>query len=211
MTKVKICGLKTLEEISLVNKYLPEYVGFVFAPSKRQVNDAQAKKMKEQLDPRIQTVGVFVNEPQQYIVSLCKQGILDVVQLHGEEDNQYIKELRKKCKVPIIKAIRVQNAGQVKAEVQSDADFLLFDTYKKESYGGSGEGFKLAILKQILEEETVVKPFFIAGGLTLENVDRVFHEVACYGVDVSSGVENDNKKDEEKVQKFIRQVREKNR
>ena len=96
MAVVKICGLKTQEDVGLMNEYLPEYVGFVFASSKRQVNDEQAKRMKEQLNPRIQTVGVFVNEPQEHIVSLCKQGILDVVQLHGEENNQYIKELREK-------------------------------------------------------------------------------------------------------------------
>ena len=209
MAVVKICGLKTQEDVGLMNEYLPEYVGFVFASSKRQVNDEQAKRMKEQLNPRIQTVGVFVNEPQEHIVSLCKQGILDVVQLHGEENNQYIKELREKCKKPIIKVIKVQNVGQVKREMQADADFLLFDTYKKESYGGSGECFELDVLKQALEEEAVDKPFFIAGGLTVENVGRVLQEVPCFAVDVSSGVEKDNKKDEAKVQKFIRKVREK--
>ncbi len=207
MTKVKICGLKTLEDVMIVNKYLPEYVGFVFAASKRQVSDEQAKRIKEQLDRRIQTVGVFVNEPQEHIVSLYEQGILDVVQLHGNEDNQYIKELRKKVEVPIIKAVRVQNVEQVKMELQSDADFLLFDTYKKDSYGGSGECFELAVLKQILKEEMITKPFFIAGGLDSKNVDEVLAEMTCYGVDVSSGVETAHKKDEAKVQEFINQVR----
>ena len=122
MAVVKICGLKTQEDVGLMNEYLPEYVGFVFASSKRQVNDEQAKRMKEQLNPRIQTVGVFVNEPQEHIVSLCKQGILDVVQLHGEENNQYIKELREKCKKPIIKVIKVQNVGHYVVEQEMPYD-----------------------------------------------------------------------------------------
>ena len=85
MTKVKICGLKSLTDVEIVNKYLPEYVGFVFADTKRFVSDELASKMKQALDQRIQSVGVFVNEPQEHIISLYEQGIIYLVQLHGDE------------------------------------------------------------------------------------------------------------------------------
>lgn len=206
MTKIKICGLKTLEDIVIVNKYLPEYAGFVFAASKRQVSDEQAKKLKKQLDKRIQTVGVFVNEPQEHIISLYEQGMIDVVQLHGDEDNKYIAELKRKINATVIKAIKVQTSERIKKELHNNADFLLFDTYQKGTYGGSGARFELAILKQILQED-IKKPFFIAGGLAPENIDDVLDKIECYGVDVSSGVETDNKKDKAKVQQFIERVR----
>ena len=145
MTKVKICGLKTLADVEIVNKYLPEYVGFVFANTKRFVTDEQAFCMKQALDKRIQVVGVFVNEPQKHIISLCQKGIIDAVQLHGDETSEYIEALRQQIQNPIIRAVRVQNAGQVKKELQQNVDFMLFDTYKKGVYGGSGERFSLSI------------------------------------------------------------------
>lgn len=209
MTKVKICGLKSLADVAIVNKYLPEYVGFVFANTKRFVSDEKACEMRQALDKRIQAVGVFVNEPQDHIVSLCKQSIIDVVQLHGDEDQEYITQLRKKIKAPIIKVVRVQNAEQVKKELQNDADFMLFDTYKKGIYGGSGERFPLPVLEESLKIETKQKPFFIAGGISSENIMEVLGSMDCYCVDVSTGVETDGHKDETKVRQLIECVREK--
>lgn len=207
MTKVKICGLKSLSDVSIVNKYLPEYVGFVFANTKRFVTDEQALAMKRALDKRIQTVGVFVNEPQEHIISLCKKGIIDVVQLHGDETSEYIIELKQQISNPIIRAVRVQNAEQVKSELEQEADFMLFDTYKKGVYGGSGERFSLSILEESLKNEDNEKSFFLAGGLSPENITEVLGGVECYCVDVSSGVETDGSKDEEKVREFIERVR----
>ena len=207
MTKVKICGLKTLADVEIVNKYLPEYVGFVFANTKRFVTDEQAFCMKQALDKRIQAVGVFVNEPQEHIISLCQKGIIDAVQLHGDETSEYIEALRQQIKNPIIRAVRVQNAKQVKKELQQNADFMLFDTYKKGVYGGSGERFSLPILEESLKNEENAKPFFVAGGLAPENIKEVLGDVACYCVDVSTGVETDGNKDEKKVREFIERVR----
>lgn len=207
MTKVKICGLKTLADVEIVNKYLPEYVGFVFANTKRFVTDEQAFCMKQALDKRIQAVGVFVNEPQEHIISLCQRGIIDAVQLHGDETSEYIEALRQQIKNPIIRAVRVQNAKQVKKELQQKADFMLFDTYKKGVYGGSGERFSLSILEESLKNEESAKPFFVAGGLAPENIKEVLGDVACYCVDVSTGVETDGSKDEKKVREFIERVR----
>ena len=207
MAKVKICGLKSLADVAIVNKYLPEYVGFVFANTKRFVTDEQAFTMKRALDERIQAVGVFVNEPQEHIITLCKQRIIDVVQLHGDETSEYITELKQQISNPIIKAVRVQNAQQVKEEQQQEADFMLFDTYKKGVYGGSGERFSLSILEESLKNEESAKPFFVAGGLAPENIKEVLGDVACYCVDVSTGVETDGSKDEKKVREFIERVR----
>ena len=207
MTKVKICGLKSLTDVEIVNKYLPEYVGFVFADTKRFVSDELASKMKQALDQRIQSVGVFVNEPQEHIISLYEQGIIDLVQLHGDESMEYIHELKKKINAPIIKAVRVQNAEQVREELQQEADFMLFDTYKKGTYGGSGERFSLVILEESLKEEENKRPYFLAGGLTPDNITEVLGSVYCYCVDVSTGVETDGSKDEEKVREFIERVR----
>ena len=103
--KVKICGLKTLEDVEIVNKYLPEYVGFVFAPTKRFVTDEQALMMKQALAPQIQAVGVFVNEPIEHVLSLCSRGIIDVIQLHGDETPEYITEIKNRTDTPVIKAV----------------------------------------------------------------------------------------------------------
>ena len=102
MPKVKICGLKTLEDVEIVNKYLPEYVGFVFAPTKRFVTDEQALMMKQALAPQIQAVGVFVNEPIEHVLSLCSRGIIDVIQLHGDETPEYITEIKNRTDTPVI-------------------------------------------------------------------------------------------------------------
>ena len=163
--------------------------------------------MKQELDNRIQAVGVFVNEPHEHVVSLCKQGIIDVVQLHGDETSEYIIELKQKISNPIIKAVRVQNAEQVKSELEQEADFMLFDTYRKGVYGGSGERFSLSILEESLKNEENAKPFFLAGGLTPENIKEVLGDIDCYCVDVSTGVETDGSKNEEKVREFIERVR----
>lgn len=207
MTRIKICGLKSLTDVKIVNKYLPEYVGFVFANTKRFVSDELASKMKQALDKRIQSVGVFVNEPQEHIISLYKQGIIDLVQLHGDESKEYIHELKEKINAPIIRAVRVQNAEQVREELQQKADFMLFDTYKKGVYGGSGERFPLVILEESLKEEENKRPYFLAGGLAPDNIKEVLGSIDCYCVDVSTGVETDGSKDEKKVREFIERVR----
>lgn len=215
MTKIKICGLKTLADVETVNKYLPEYAGFVFANTKRFVTDDQAFKMKQALDGRIQSVGVFVNEPLAHIISLCEKGIIDAVQLHGEEPESYIRELRNRLKgkndIIVIKATRVQNARQVSEHMSEEADFMLYDTYKKGEHGGTGERFPLEILEESLSDMKAagrsIKPYFLAGGLDSQNVTGVIGQSGCYAVDVSTGVETDGVKDGEKIRQFIEAVR----
>ena len=148
MPKVKICGLKTLEDVAIVNKYRPDYIGFVFAPTKRFVTDEQALAMKKALLPQIQAVGVFVNEPIEHILSLCRQGIIDMIQLHGDETEEYITEIQSKTDTPVIKTVRVQTSEQISSMVTPLAEYMLFDTYKKDAYGGSGERFPLEILQR---------------------------------------------------------------
>lgn len=211
MTKVKICGLKTLADVAKVNQYLPEYIGFVFANTKRFVTDEQAMEMKQALDSRIKAVGVFVDEPLEHVASLYKKGIIDIAQLHGAESEEYIRELKQKTDMCVIKATKVQTAEQVTALMSNEADYMLFDTYKKGELGGTGVRFPIEILEKSLEDMAAqgksVKPFFLAGGLDYENVAEVIGKTECFAVDVSTGVETDGVKDEAKIKQFIEKVR----
>lgn len=211
MTRVKICGLKTLADVEKVNRYLPEYIGFVFANTKRFVTDEQALIMKQALDKRIQAVGVFVDEPIEHVISLCSRGIIDIAQLHGAESEEYIRTLKKETDTTVIKATKVQNAEQVARLMSEEADYMLFDTYKKGELGGTGVRFPLEILEESLQKMKAsgraVKPYFLAGGLDDENVAEVIGRTECFAVDVSTGVETDGVKDEAKIQRFIENVR----
>lgn len=211
MVKVKICGLKTLADVEKVNRYLPEYIGFVFANTRRFVTDEQALSMRQSLDQRIQAVGVFVNEPIDHVICLCDRGVINVVQLHGEESETYIRELKHKTDTTVIKAVKVQNIAQVSEQISQEADYMLFDTYKKGALGGTGERFPLQILNESLKglqaKGQTVKPYFLAGGLDCQNVEEVLGQVECYAVDVSTGVETEQVKDEIKIRQFIEIVR----
>lgn len=211
MTKVKICGLRTLADVEAVNAVKPAYAGFVFASTRRFLTDEEAEILKKALSKEIQTVGVFVNDSQEHVISLCKKGIIDVIQLHGEETQEYIRELQRQTGKQVIKAVKVQDKEQVKREMSQQADYILFDTYKKGVMGGTGERFPLEILKDSLkeweQENKWVKPYFLAGGLTPENVADVLQQIDCYCVDVSSGVETDGRKDDKKIEAFMKQVK----
>lgn len=199
--KVKICGLCRMEDISYVNACLPDYVGFVFAESRRQVTPKQAKEMREALDSHIQTVGVFVNENMETILRLCSQGILDLIQLHGDEDEDYLKRLAAGTDVPIIRAVRVQSTQQILEAQQRECDYLLLDTYIPGQYGGGGKSFDPKLVPPLS------KPWFLAGGLDPGNIEEKLAGYRPFGVDVSSGVETEGRKDPEKIRAFIEQVR----
>lgn len=205
MTKIKICGLKRPEDIEYVNQYLPDYAGFVFAGSKRKVTDEQAEELSRKLDGRIIAVGVFVNEPAEHIVNLVKKGIIRVVQLHGDEDREYILKLRENLEesVKIIKAVRVQNREQILEAEKLPCDYLLLDTWQKDAYGGCGKQFDKSLIPADMS-----KPYFLAGGLAADNIRENIQICHPYAVDVSSAVETDGKKDEKKIQEFIERVRE---
>ncbi|MBQ7919486.1 MAG: phosphoribosylanthranilate isomerase [Lachnospiraceae bacterium] len=197
MTRIKLCGLRRPEDISYVNGLLPEYIGFVFAPkSKRYVTSMEAEKLRKQLDKRITPVGVFVDEEPEVITDLLERRIIEVAQLHGNEDEEYIKRLRTYTNSPIIKAFHIQNGEDVRFANSSFADYVLLD-----SGGGSGETFDWSLLQE------VKRPYFLAGGLTPENVGWAIALLRPYGVDASSSLERDGYKDKEKMTAFVKAVR----
>jgi indole-3-glycerol phosphate synthase/phosphoribosylanthranilate isomerase len=218
-TKVKICGLRREEDIAMVNELQPDYLGFVFAPSKRQVTDAQAKQLRAMLDDRVrikgrlQVVGVFVNDSIEHIRKLCEDNVIDAVQLHGDEDVTYVEELKAALeqveadthiRKRLIRAIRVQKPENLVQGADSSADYVLLDTYHKDVYGGTGEAFDTGLIPE------GYRPYFLAGGISAENVQDKIRELRPYAVDVSSSVETDGYKDYDKVNEFIKKVRETN-
>ena len=201
MTKIKICGLSRAEDILTVNRLRPDFAGFVFAKSRRQVSIAQAEVLSGLLIPDIKAVGVFVNEDPALIEALCAEHIIDVVQLHGDEDRAYMEALKKRIDRPVIRAVRVRSKEQVLEAQTLPCEYLLLDTYTKDVYGGSGERFDLSLIPEL------TKPFFLAGGLTRENVTAVIQKAKPYGVDVSSSLETDGYKDKEKMTAFMQAAR----
>lgn len=204
MVKVKICGIKNLQDVQAVNKHKPDFAGFVFYPlSKRYVSLIVARRLKAALNRHIKTVGVFVNAPVEEIAAAAEMGIIDLVQLHGDEGNAYIAELKKICKLPIIKAVRVQDENDIKRADYYNCDYLLFDTYSQSAYGGTGRQFNTQLLKGV----KIHKPYFIAGGLNADNVRRAIKGLKPFAADVSGGVETDGGKDAAKIKAFIKQVK----
>lgn len=201
MTKIKICGIKTENDCLILNEVLPDFAGFVFAKSKRQIDKQTAKKLKHLLNKKIQTVGVFVNESPEIVFDLANDKTIDIVQLHGDEDESYMLYLKTKIHCPIIKAIRVKNSQQILDAQDFPSDYLLFDTYTDKAYGGIGECFEWSLIPKN------IKPFFLAGGLTPENVSDAIKICNPYCVDVSSGVENCGEKSKEKIINFVNRVR----
>ncbi len=191
--KIKICGLRRACDIEYVNELLPDYIGFIFAEkSRRYVPPAEAAKLKEQLDPRIKAVGVFVDAPMDKIVTVVEQRIIDAVQLHGSEDDGYIRKLQGRADCPILKAFIVRGVGDVRAAEQSPADYVLLDGGE-----GSGRPFDWSQIKNI------TRPYFLAGGLNLDNLQEAIQELGPYAVDVSSGVETGGWKDYAKIKRFM--------
>lgn len=201
MVKIKICGLYRIQDIDMVNEVLPEYAGFVFAKSRRQVTASQASELKARLNQQIKAVGVFVNEAPEVVIKLCRDRIIDLIQLHGEEDEVYIQKIRNEVDNPIIKAIRVRNREDIPVAGQYSCEYMLFDSYHKEQYGGSGIAFDWSMLTAI------DKPYFLAGGITIDNVERALLTQQPYAIDISSGVETDGFKDRRKLIDFVEKVR----
>lgn len=200
MTKIKLCGLTRECDIECANKLKPDYIGFVFAQkSHRNVSKDTARKLKNLLDDRIKVVGVFVNEPVENVLSLLKDGIIDIAQLHGTEDEIYISNLRKLTDKPIIKAFRIDSESDVVKAQNCSADYVLLDS----GTGGTGTTFDWQLVSQIN------RPYFLAGGLNCDNIVDALTMCKPYAVDVSSGIETNGYKDENKMQNFVFAVREK--
>jgi phosphoribosylanthranilate isomerase len=210
-TKIKICGLTRMQDIEYVNEALPDFIGFVFAKSRRQIAPEAALQLKNALDGRIQAVGVFVNESIDVIANICNGGIIDIVQLHGDENEEYINTLRQKVSTPIIKVVKVKDNNPLQTvSVGSNSvdvtplfpcEFLLLDTYSEKEYGGTGEPFNWEVAKNI------DRPFFLAGGIQLENVKAAIKMAHPYCLDVSSGVETNGVKDRIKIIQLVKLVK----
>ncbi|MBP3569923.1 MAG: phosphoribosylanthranilate isomerase [Lachnospiraceae bacterium] len=200
MTKIKLCGLKRLCDIAYVNELAPDYIGFVFAKeSRRYVSPEEAKVLRSRLQTGIVPVGVFVDEEKEQVAKLVKQNIIEAVQLHGQETEEYIQELRTMVSCPIIKAFRMESRTDVAAAKESLADYVLLD-----SGGGSGATFDWSMLKEMN------RPYFLAGGLTSENVSEAIKKHQPFAVDASSSLETGGVKDRKKMTNFVQAVRENN-
>lgn len=201
MTKMKLCGLSRPCDIEAANDLKPEYIGFVFAQkSKRYVTPEKAAQLKQLLAPGIQAVGVFVRENPQTVAALLNSNVIDMAQLHGGEDEEYIKQLRELSDKPIIQAFRIETAGDIANAQQSSADFLLLD-----SGAGTGTVFDWNLAQNL------TRPYFLAGGLSPDNVEDAVKYLKPYAVDVSSGIETDGRKDKTKMAAFAAAVRKEDR
>ena len=214
--KVKMCGISKVETIPAVVEAKPDYMGLVFAPSKRQVTVDQAKTLVEELhrgyaqkygsdtehdkNDTIKTVGVFVNETVDNLVTIANEVNLDVVQLHGDEDEAFIQSLKERTNVEVWKAIQIRSAADAEAWIDSSADMLLFDAYHKDERGGTGDVFDWSSL------DAFERPFMLAGGIDSTNVARAIRTVRPYGIDISSGIETNGVKDDEKITAFTKIV-----
>lgn len=213
MQKIKLCGMMKPCDIEYANRVKPDLVGFIFANTRRKISAAQAKQFREALDAEIPAVGVFVNEDISVITSLVQDGCIDMIQLHGEEDADYIRRLREICDVPVIKAVKVQTVEQIRQAAALPVDYLLLDTYRKGVLGGTGEAFDWELLREAkvaagdtAEGELFGKPYFLAGGLHAGNL-REAAALGSYGLDVSSGIETDGSKDFDKMVEVVKIVR----
>ncbi|MBQ1507007.1 MAG: phosphoribosylanthranilate isomerase [Ruminococcus sp.] len=197
MTKIKMCGLSRVQDIEAVNEIKPDYIGFVFAAkSKRRVSPLKATELKSKLKSDIKAVGVFLDDDLDMVASMLNLGIVDLVQLHGSEDEEYISKLREITDKPIIKAFVINSAEDVSRAEKSSADYILLD-------GGKGEGrvFDWSLLAEIK------RPYFLAGGLNPGNAGAAVASLQPFAVDVSTGLETDGVKDKEKMTAFAEAVR----
>lgn len=197
MVKLKICGVKRLEDIRLINKYKPDFVGFVFSDSARKISKVESKILKENLDPQIKTVGVFVDYDVDEIVKLFDQDIIDIAQLHGNESQEYIDVLKERTdnELVIIKAVEIRVEDDLN-NLDYDCDFLLLDSGK-----GSGKTFPWHLFNQKIK-----KDFFLAGGINKDNIDGAIEKFHPYAIDISSGVEKDGFKDEKLIKEIMERL-----
>ncbi len=201
MSRIKICGLWRECDIDYVNSALPDYIGFIFADTRRYIDYGHAEKLKSGLDGRIRTVGVYVNAAEDRVCEAVEKGIIDMIQLHGDEDADYIYRIKRRVSVPVIKAVRVRSTAQILEAQRLPCDYLLLDAYRNDQYGGTGHSFAWELIPPLN------KPFFLAGGLDSGNVLAAIESVKPFAVDISSGVEENGFKSREKIQEIVNIVR----
>ena len=220
--KIKICGLFRSEDIFYVNEARPDYAGFVFAESRRQVSPTQAEHLRSRLADGITPVGVFVNAPPEEIAALYRDGVINIAQLHGGEDEEYISKLKDLCGIPVIKVFKSVEFEDIKPQSTQSFTELLSDNfasssvqlcvlcgYKNSDYylfdsgAGSGKTFNW----DLLEPQKINKPWFLAGGINLSNIEKAIF-LNPYAIDVSGGAETNGVKDREKILQLTLQVKE---
>lgn len=206
--KIKICGLTRECDIDYINEAGPEYIGFVFAQSKRQVDTERAVFLKSKIKPGIETVGVFVNAPPEHVCSLVNRGTIDIVQLHGHETPSYVERIKKLTSAPLIKAVRMgeETYRSLFFEEYKNAgiDYFLLDSASaagSSGYGGTGITFNWGKIPEM------PLPYFLAGGLNAGNIREAARVASPYAVDISSGAETGGVKDRDKILEIIRRVR----
>lgn len=207
--KVKICGLRRMEDAAAVNFYQPDYIGFVFAKSRRQVTPDLAKRLSEMISPGICKVGVFVDQSPELLAGLLLDGTVDMLQLHGREDDAYEESLLRLLKAGgvkapeehLIKAYRIRGSTDFERAFRTNCKYLLLDAYSVKCEGGNGECFDWELITDIS------KPFFLAGGINADNVEAAVRDVRPYAVDVSSSLETDGFKDQNKIKQFMERIR----
>lgn len=201
--KLKFCGVRRPEDIAYVNAAPPDYVGFVFAQSRRQVTAGQAAALSEHLRPAIQTVGVFVNEPLERLLAAAETAGLSVLQLHGDEDARYIEAVRRRWHGPVWKAVRVRAAADIREAERLPVDALVLDAFSPHAYGGTGKTADF----DVIARNRPSLPFFLAGGLSAANVQDAIRAVQPDGIDLSGGIETGGAKDAEKIKQIYQLIR----
>lgn len=197
--KIKICGLKRPEDIRAVNEAKPDYAGFIveFAKSHRSVTEDQVRRLAKELNPDILPVGVFVNAPIELPTRLLAEGTIALAQLHGQEDEKYIKMLKERTKKPVIKAFSIKTAADIEEALGSPADYILLD----QGAGGTGKTFDWSLVPEI------TRPYFLAGGLSIDNLEKAAMTLHPWAVDLSSSLETDGYKDAKKIMEAVAIVR----
>ena len=198
MTKIKICGLYRTEDIDYVNEAKPDYAGFIihFPKSHRNLSIDEVGRLTRRLDESITSVGVFVDEDADTVISAMKQNVIRMAQLHGHESADYIRRVKEAAGKPVIKAFTVRSADDVREAELSPADYILLDYGK-----GEGKPFDWRLL------DGLERPYFLAGGVTAENLPQILTYIRPWAVDISSGVETDKVKDREKIARVVELVR----
>lgn len=203
--KIKICGIRSENDIQLMNEYKPDFIGFIFFPkSPRYLTFKQASELKSKLNPEIKTVGVFVNEDIKDIINCFDQNIIDYAQLHGNEKQEEILELQNN-KIPVIKAVKLETKNDLEETKKLKPDYFLFDIKDDVQVGGTGKTFNW----DYLNSYSLKTPFFLAGGINSKNLEKALKTKAEV-LDISSGVETDYKKDRKKVSELFELFKMKN-
>ncbi|SEW18016.1 phosphoribosylanthranilate isomerase [Ruminococcaceae bacterium KH2T8] len=195
---IKFCGIRRPEDIEAVNETRPDLAGFIIVKDRRRyISPEKVCELRQKLNHSIKVVGVFIDEDIEVVAKLLHDGIIDIAQLHGNESEDYIRELKSRTGAQIIKAVGIRSSEDVERAERSPADLVIVDS----PGGGTGNTFDWELLKKIK------RPYILAGGINAENIEEAVEMLHPYGVDVSSGIETDGYKDKEKMKAFMALVK----